>query len=110
MTGAPAGSPASDAGDDASNDARPPHRPAPQVRSAPSRTASRQSGERRTRRTAVPVPVVPAAAASRRPRVDPREKARRDAERPHLRIAEPPLDPTVHEAPGSHRPAAARRR
>ena len=35
----------------------------------------------------------------RRPRVDPREKARRDAERPHLRIAEPPLDPTVHEAP-----------
>ena len=32
--------------------------------------------------------------------VAPREKARRDAERPHLRIAEPPLDPTVHEAPG----------
>ena len=43
--------------------------------------------------------MAPAAAKARRPRVDPREKARRDAERPHLRIAEPPLDPTVHEAP-----------
>jgi 1-acyl-sn-glycerol-3-phosphate acyltransferase len=122
---------------------RPPHRPAPQVRSAPSRTASRQSGERRNRGRAVPRPTVrrpattppvapqpatppvttaevttppvstppvstppvapprvaPTAARVRRPRVDPREKARRDAERPHLRIAEPPLDPTVLEAP-----------
>ncbi len=43
--------------------------------------------------------MAPAASGTRRPRVDPREKARRDAERPHLRIAEPPLDPTVHEAP-----------
>ncbi len=102
------GSPASEAVGDASTTARPPHRPAPQVRSAPSRTASRQSGERRTRRPAGPppappatpvAPVVPAAAATRRPRVDPREKARRDAERPHLRIAEPALDPTVLEAP-----------
>ena len=102
------GSPASEAVGDAPTTARPPHRPAPQVRSAPSRTASRQSGERRTRRPAGPppaqpatpvAPVVPAAAATRRPRVDPREKARRDAERPHLRIAEPALDPTVHEAP-----------
>ena len=48
---------------------------------------------------AAPPPLTPAAAKARRPRVDPREKARRDAERPHLRIAEPPLDPTVHEAP-----------
>ena len=78
---------------------RGPHRPAPQVRSAPSRRASRQSGERRTRGPAAPPPLAPAAAKERRPRVDPREKARRDAERPHLRIAEPPLDPTVHEAP-----------
>ena len=84
---------------DASTKARRPHRPAPRVRSAPSRTASRQSGERRTRGPAAPPPVDPAAAKVRRPRVDPREKARRDAERPHLRIAEPPLDPTVHEAP-----------
>jgi 1-acyl-sn-glycerol-3-phosphate acyltransferase len=100
-----AGSPASGAADDAPTTHRRPHRPAPQVRSAPSRTASRQSGERRTRRAATPppavpaTPVAPAAAGTRRPRVDPREKARRDAERPHLRIAEPPLDPTVHEAP-----------
>ncbi|HET7820596.1 MAG TPA: lysophospholipid acyltransferase family protein, partial [Ornithinibacter sp.] len=89
--------PASEPGDGAP--ARPPHRPAPQVRSAPSRTASRQSGERRTRGPAAPPQLTPAAAKERRPRVDPREKARRDAERPHLRIAEPPLDPTVHEAP-----------
>ena len=68
------------------------------MRSAPSRTASRQSGQRRARPVAPPV-AEPAAAKTRRPRVDPREKARRDAERPHLRIAEPPLDPTVHEAP-----------
>ncbi len=74
---------------------RRPHRPAPQVRSAPSRTASRQSGERRTRPAASGTP----ATTGRRPRVDAREKARRDSERPHLRIAEPPLDPTVHEAP-----------
>jgi 1-acyl-sn-glycerol-3-phosphate acyltransferase len=76
--------------------ARRPHRPAPKVRSAPSRAASRQSGERRTRSAPVP-----AAEAPRAPRVrlDPREKARRDAARPHLRIAEPPLDPTVHVAP-----------
>jgi 1-acyl-sn-glycerol-3-phosphate acyltransferase len=64
---------------------RRPHRPAPVITSAPSRKASRQSGERR-RRTA------------------PREKAERDeaaARRAHLRIAEPPpLDPTVTEAPG----------
>ena len=53
-----------------------------------------RAGARRT-------PVAPAAAKVRRPRVDPREKARRDAERPHLRIAEPPLDPTVHEAPAA---------
>jgi 1-acyl-sn-glycerol-3-phosphate acyltransferase len=91
--------PASEPAGDATTTARPPHRPAPQVRSAPSRTASRQSGERRTRGPAAPPPVAPAAAKVRRPRVDPREKARRDAERPHLRIAEPPLDPTVHEAP-----------
>ena len=102
----PAGSPASAAVDGEPTTTRRPHRPAPQVRSAPSRTASRQSGERRTRRqppAASPVapvmPVAPAASGTRRPRVDPREKARRDAERPHLRIAEPPLDPTVHEAP-----------
>jgi 1-acyl-sn-glycerol-3-phosphate acyltransferase len=47
---------------------------------------------------------VPATASAtgttpRRPRVDPREKARRDAARPHLRLAEPPLDPTVTTAP-----------
>jgi 1-acyl-sn-glycerol-3-phosphate acyltransferase len=96
---------ASTAGDHAASEpggdapTRPPHRPAPRVRSAPSRTASRQSGERRTRGPAAPPPLTPAAAKARRPRVDPREKARRDAERPHLRIAEPPLDPTVHEAP-----------
>jgi 1-acyl-sn-glycerol-3-phosphate acyltransferase len=37
---------------------------------------------------------------TRRPRPDHREKARRDAARPHLRIAEPPpLDPTVQAAP-----------
>jgi len=72
--------------------ARRPHRPAPKVTSAPSRAASRQSGERRT--------PAKGAATRRRPRVDAREKARRDAARPHLRIAEPPpLDPTVHEAP-----------
>ncbi len=73
--------------------ARPPHRPAPTVTSAPSRRASRQAGERGAR---------PAATASPgpRPRVGPREKARRDAERPHLRLAEPPLDPTVTAAPG----------
>ncbi|HET6969088.1 MAG TPA: 1-acyl-sn-glycerol-3-phosphate acyltransferase [Ornithinibacter sp.] len=70
--------------------ARRPHRPAPRVTSAPSRAASRQAGERRS---------TAKGAAGRRPRVDPREKARRDAARPHLRIAEPPLDPTVHEAP-----------
>ncbi len=74
--------------------ARRPHRPAPTVTSAPSRAASRQAGERRA---------TPAAAASgvpRRPRVGPREKARRDeSARPHLRIAEPPLDPTVTAAP-----------
>ena len=40
------------------------------------------------------------AATTDRARLDPREKARRDAERPHLRIAEPPLDPTVTAAPG----------
>ncbi len=106
VTGTPAGSPASAALEGEPTTARRPHRPAPQVRSAPSRTASRQSGERPTRRPASPptaapaTPVAPAAAVKRRPRVDPREKARRDAERPHLRIAEPPpLDPTVHEAP-----------
>ena len=71
---------------------RPPHRPAPTVTSAPSRRASRQAGERRTR------PAVPASGGTRA-RLGPREKARRDAERPHLRIAEPPLDPTVTDAP-----------
>ena len=76
---------------------RPPHRPAPQVRSAPSRAASRQSGERRARR--VPVAASTTGPPPRRPRVDPREKARRDAARPHLRLAEPPLDPTVTTAP-----------
>jgi 1-acyl-sn-glycerol-3-phosphate acyltransferase len=91
--------PASEPTGDAPTTTRPPHRPAPQVRSAPSRTASRQSGERSTRGAAAPPPLTPAAAKARRPRLDPREKARRDAERPHLRIAEPPLDPTVHEAP-----------
>ena len=47
-------------------------------------------------------PAAPAAPAAKadRVRLDPREKARRDAERPHLRIAEPPLDPTVTAAPG----------
>jgi len=90
---------ASEPAGDATTTTRRPHRPAPQVRSAPSRRASRQSGERRTRGPAAPPPLAPAAAKPRRPRVDPREKARRDAERPHLRIAEPPLDPTVHEAP-----------
>ena len=90
---------ASEPAGDAPTTERRPHRPAPQVRSAPSRRASRQSGERRTRGPAAPPPLAPAAAKARRPRVDPREKARRDAERPHLRIAEPPLDPTVHEAP-----------
>jgi 1-acyl-sn-glycerol-3-phosphate acyltransferase len=69
---------------------RRPHRPAPRVTSAPSRAASRQAGERRTPSKGV---------AGRRPRTDPREKARRDAARPHLRIAEPPIDPTVHAAP-----------
>lgn len=64
------------------------HRPAPRVTSAPSARATRQAGER------------PA-----RPRVDAREKARRDeaAPRPRLRLAEPaaapPLDPTIAEAP-----------
>jgi 1-acyl-sn-glycerol-3-phosphate acyltransferase len=65
------------------------------VTSAPSRAASRQAGERRA-------PKVPAGAdgRTRRPRLDHREKARRDAARPHLRIAEPPpLDPTVQAAP-----------
>ena len=76
---------------------RPPHRPAPQVRSAPSRAASRQSGERRARR--VPATASATLTPPRRPRVDPREKARRDAARPHLRLAEPPLDPTVSTAP-----------
>ncbi len=100
---AAAGSSASGAVDGEPTTTRRPHRPAPQVRSAPSRTASRQSGERPTRgpvAPAAPAQLTPAAAKARRPRVDPREKARRDAERPHLRIAEPPpLDPTVHEAP-----------
>ena len=76
--------------------ARRPHRPAPKVRSAPSRRASRQAGERRT--TSAPAPVAEAPRAPR-VRLEPREKARRDAARPHLRIAEPPLDPTVIEAP-----------
>ena len=76
--------------------ARRPHRPAPKVRSAPSRRASRQAGERRTRSAPAPVAEAPRAP---RVRLDPREKARRDAARPHLRIAEPPLDPTVHVAP-----------
>ena len=74
---------------------RRPHRPAPTVTSAPSRAASRQAGERRA-------PKVSAGAdgRTRRPRLDHREKARRDAARPHLRIAEPPpLDPTVQAAP-----------
>ncbi len=100
---------------------RRPHRPAPKVRSAPSRAASRQQGERRAgagsaarpRPTSRPVPPptpsplkATATAAPddpsglpRRPRVDPRTKAARDAARPHLRIAEPPLDPTVADAP-----------
>lgn len=95
---------------------RRPHRPAPKVRSAPSRAASRQAGERRERPVAprpavpesppvTPAPTVPdleapAATTGRRTRLDPRAKAARDASRPHLRIAEPPLDPTVTEAPG----------
>ena len=91
--------------------------PTPQVRSAPSRSATRQAGERRGRRvragrrTAGPGGHGGSGAQDRpRPRVDPREKARRDAARPHLRIAEPPLDPTVTAAPRPHRPAAARHR
>ena len=94
-----------------SGSTRPPHRPEPQVRSAPSRSATRQAGERRGRPVRTPAPAVPAAPAAKaakaakaattdRARLDPREKARRDAERPHLRIAEPPLDPTVTAAPG----------
>ncbi|MFQ6172275.1 1-acyl-sn-glycerol-3-phosphate acyltransferase [Oryzobacter sp. R7] len=80
--------------------ARRPHRPAPQVRSAPSRAASRQAGERRAgSATRAPASAGAGAADERRPRVDPRTKAARDAARPHLRIAEPPLDPTVTEAP-----------
>ncbi len=91
--------------------ARRPHRPAPKVTSAPSRAASRQQGERRGRPPAAATrPAAGDAAAdtgatspevpgTRRPRVDPRTKAARDAARPHLRIAEPPLDPTVTEAP-----------
>ena len=79
--------------------ARRPHRPAPKVRSAPSRRASRQAGERRTKSAPVPVAEAPRAPRAPRVRLDPREKARRDAARPHLRIAEPPLDPTVIEAP-----------
>lgn len=81
---------------------RRPHRPAPQVRSAPSRAASRQAGERRAatgRQTGPGAPAGAAPGAGRRPRVDPRTKAARDASRPHLRIAEPPLDPTVTGAP-----------
>ncbi|HEX6918073.1 MAG TPA: lysophospholipid acyltransferase family protein [Phycicoccus sp.] len=64
---------------------RRPHRPAPKVTSAPSRKVTAVSGERpRSGRRATP-----------------REKALRDAAapRPHLRIAEPPLDPTVSDAP-----------
>lgn len=79
--------------------ARRPHRPAPKVRSAPSRRASRQAGERRTKSAPVPMAEAPRAPRAPRVRLDPREKARRDAARPHLRIAEPPLDPTVIEAP-----------
>jgi 1-acyl-sn-glycerol-3-phosphate acyltransferase len=63
---------------------RRPHRPAPKVTSKPSRKVATVSGER-----------------PRRPRTSPREKALRDAAapRPHLRLAEPPLDPTVADAP-----------
>ncbi len=79
--------------------ARRPHRPAPRVTSAPSRKVARQSGTRRAKATASG-----SAAAGRdssRPRATPREKARRDEEarRPHLRLAQPPLDPTVSAAP-----------
>ncbi len=96
-TAAPAGEPtASEPVGSDTGSARPPHRPEPRVRSAPSRSATRQAGERRGRRVPTPAP----AAKADRVRVDPREKARRDAERPHLRIAEPPLDPTVTAAPG----------
>jgi 1-acyl-sn-glycerol-3-phosphate acyltransferase len=66
------------------------------VRSAPSRRASRQAGERHARSAPAPVAEAPRAP---RVRLNPREKASRDAARPHLRIAEPPLDPTVIEAP-----------
>ena len=103
VTGTAAGSPASEPS--TAPTTRRPHRPAPQVRSRP--VAHRLPAERRapqpTPARRLPRPRSPR--WLRRPRptgcaLDPREKARRDAERPHLRIAEPPLDPTVHEAPG----------
>ena len=67
--------------------------------SAPSRKVARQSGTRRGKATSAG-----SAAAGRdssRPSATPREKARRDEEarRPHLRLAQPPLDPTVSAAP-----------
>ncbi|MEO6789938.1 MAG: lysophospholipid acyltransferase family protein [Ornithinibacter sp.] len=64
--------------------------------SAPSRKVARQSGTRRARPTQ-------GGATSRQAqsRVPAKEKARRDAQtpRPHLRLAEPPIDPTVSTAP-----------
>ncbi|MEO5610049.1 MAG: 1-acyl-sn-glycerol-3-phosphate acyltransferase [Ornithinibacter sp.] len=75
---------------------RRPHRPAPKVTSAPSRKVARQSGTRRAR-------PAQGGATSRQAqsRVPAKEKARRDAQtpRPHLRLAEPPIDPTVSTAP-----------
>ena len=73
--------------------------PAPRRCARRRRASAIPAGRRATRGPRAPT------APPRRPRptgvrVDPREKARRDAERPHLRIAEPPLDPTVHAAPG----------
>ncbi|NHA69751.1 lysophospholipid acyltransferase family protein [Phycicoccus flavus] len=68
------------------------HRPSPRVTSAPQPRATTQAGER-----------------TGRPRLSPREKARRDeaARRPHLRLAQPavppvdlpPPDPAVADAP-----------
>ncbi|MEO7422663.1 MAG: 1-acyl-sn-glycerol-3-phosphate acyltransferase [Ornithinibacter sp.] len=75
---------------------RRPHRPAPKVTSAPSRKVARQSGTRHA-------PPTRGGATSRQAqsRVPAKEKARRDAatRRPHLRLAEPPIDPTVSTAP-----------
>ena len=82
---------------------RPPARrsstPPPRPAGALGTLASGIPPVRRASRPAGAQPATTGAKPARRPRLDPREKARRDAARPHLRIAEPPLDPTVTGAP-----------